>query len=114
MDPERVPPLPQSSQITSPVRVLDNDTSGSILSDPFNPSRSNVPRTTARIDTSNLNPYAGNVLTESPSPDNLEVTVSSKKSSPQHTNELITLRSLYNHLYLLDFTNQILKKGKLE
>ena len=82
MDPERVPPLPQS-EITS-FHSLDRDISGTIQPDPFNPSHSNVPRTTAQINTSNLNRYdAGNVLTESPSPEKSEV---SEISSLQYIN----------------------------
>ena len=83
MDPERVPPLPQS-EITSPVHALEKGTSGNILSDPFNPSQTNVPRTTARNETGNWIPYAGNVLRESPIPENLEV---SKIPSLQHIND---------------------------
>ena len=83
MDPERVPPLPQS-EITSPVHALDQDTFGTLQPDPFNPSYSNVPRTTGRIDTSNLGPYAGNVPTESPNSEKLEV---SEISSLQHIND---------------------------
>ena len=86
MDPERVPPLPVlQSEITSPVHALDQDPSGTTQPDPFNPSHSNVPRTTARIDTRNLSPYAGNVPTESPSPENLEV--SETLLSLQHIND---------------------------
>lgn len=82
MDSERVPPLPQS-EITS-FHSLDRDISGTIQPDPFNPSHSNVPRTTAQINTSNLNRYdAGNVLTESPSPEKSEV---SEISSLQYIN----------------------------
>ena len=72
MNPERIPPLRQS-EITSPVHALDEDTSGTIRMDPFNPFLSDVPRTTGRIDTSKLSPYAGNIPTESPNPENLEV-----------------------------------------
>jgi hypothetical protein len=71
MDPERVPPLPQS-EITSPFHSLDRDTSGNIQPDPFYPSHPNVPQT-AQIDTNNFSPYAGNVPTESPSPEKSEV-----------------------------------------
>lgn len=82
MDPERVPPLPQS-EITS-FHSLDRDISGTIQPDPFNPSHSNVPRTTAQIDTGNLSPYdAGNVPIESPSPEKSEV---SEISSLQYIN----------------------------
>lgn len=85
MDPERAPPLPQS-EITSPVHALDVDTSGTIEPDQFNPSHSNVPRRTARIDASNLNPsYAGDIPTESPSPEKLEV--SEISSLQHHTND---------------------------
>jgi hypothetical protein len=85
MDPERVPPLPQS-EITSPFHSLDRDTSsGTIQPNLLNPSHSNVPRTTAQIDTSNLSPYhAGNVSTESQSPEKSEV---SEISSLQHIND---------------------------
>ena len=71
MDPERVPPLPQSE--TSPVRSVDKDASGTIQPDPFNPSHPNVPPTTARINTSNLSPYAGNATSETSSPEKLVV-----------------------------------------
>ena len=90
MDPERVPPLPvHQSEIASPVHALDQDTSGSIQPDPFNPSHSNVPRTTTRIDTSNLGPYAGNVPTESPSSqaENLEVSETPSLDFLQHVND---------------------------
>jgi len=70
MDPERVAPLPQFE--TSPIHSLDKNTSGTIQPDPFNPSYSYVPRTTARINTSNFSPYASNALTESPNPEKLE------------------------------------------
>jgi hypothetical protein len=86
MDPERVPPQPQSN-ITSPVHALDRDL---IQQDPFNPSHSNVPRTTAQIDTSNLSPYAGNVPpTDSPSSEKLGV---SGISSLQHINDYFAQR----------------------
>jgi hypothetical protein len=65
MDPERVPPLPQS-EITSPVQTLKRDTSGTIQLDPFNPSHSNVPRTTAEIYNSSLSPYGIAPTEESP------------------------------------------------
>ena len=52
--------------------------------DPFNPFISNVPQTTSRIDTSKLSPYAGNIPTKSPNPENLEV---SEISSLQHIND---------------------------
>jgi hypothetical protein len=78
MDPERVSPHPQS-EIPSPVHILDKDSPGTIQLDPFNPSHSNVPRTTARIYTSNLGQP-----TESPSPEKLEV---SEISSLQHIND---------------------------
>ena len=83
MDPERAPPLPQS-EIASPVHALDQDTFGTIQPDPFNPSYSNVPRTTGRIDTSNLGSYAGNVPTESLNSEKLEV---SEISSLQYIND---------------------------
>jgi hypothetical protein len=92
MDPGRVPqaPLPQS-EITSPYHSLNKDTSGTIQPDPFDSSldsHSNVPRTTARIDTSNSRPYAsaGNLPTgpESLSNEKLEV---SKISFLQHIND---------------------------
>ena len=76
MDPERVPPLPQSE--ASPVHSLDKDTSGIIPQEPLNPSQSNVPRPTARIITSNLSP-------ESPGPEKLEV--SEISSFLQHIND---------------------------
>jgi hypothetical protein len=72
MDPERVPPLHQS-EITSPFNPLDKDTSGTIQPDPFSnpsPSHSNIQRTTARINTSNL---SGNAPTDPASPEKLEV-----------------------------------------
>jgi hypothetical protein len=83
MDPEGAPSLRQS-EITSPVHALDEDTSGTIHMDPFNPFVSNVPQTTGKIDTSNLSPYAGNIPTKSPNPENLEV---SEISSLQHIND---------------------------
>ena len=105
MNPERIPPLRQS-EITPPVHALDEDTSGTIHMDPCNPFLSNVPRTTGRI------PYAGNIPTESPNPDNLEV---SEISSLQHIGEsVIILCSLYDRRYLFDSPKQILEKGKLE
>ena len=75
MDPERVPPLPQQSEITSPVHALDTDTTtGTIQPNPPIPSHSYAPRRTARIDSSNLSPFAGNgSTTESPSSEKLEV-----------------------------------------
>ena len=109
MDPERVPPLPQS-EITSPVHALDEDTFATNQPDLFNPSHSNVPRRTARIDTSNLSPpHAGNVPSEPPIPEKSEV-------SRYHLCNIlmIILCSLYDQLYLFDFRNQIPKKGKLE
>ena len=105
MDPERVPPLPQS-ETTSPVHALDED--------PFNPSHSYIPRMTTRIETSKLSPYAGNVPTETLSPEKSEV---SEILSLKHNNDYIyiyILRSLYDHLYLFDFPNQIPREGKLE
>ena len=114
MDPERVPPLPQQSEITSPVHALDTDTTtGTIQPNPPIPSHSYAPRRTARIDSSNLSPFAGNgSTTESPSSEKLEV--SEILSLQQNINAYIFLRSLYNHLHLFDFPNQTLEKGKLE
>ena len=80
MDPERVPSLPQFE--TSPVHSLDKDTSGIIQRESFNPSRSNVPRPTARIITSNLSANADNA--EPQSPEKLEV---SEISFLQHIND---------------------------
>ena len=68
MDPERVPIRPQA-EITSPVRGLSQDTQA----DPFNPSYSNVPQTTARIDTSNFSPSAANVLSSTSGDDEKSV-----------------------------------------
>lgn len=68
MDPERDLPLPQSE---IPFNSLDRHTSGTIQPEPFNPSHPNVPQTT-QIDT-NMSPFAGNVPTESPSPEKSEV-----------------------------------------
>ena len=77
MDPKRVPPGSQPQFETSPIHSLDKDTSGGIQPDPFNPSLPNVLRPTARINTSNLIPYAsaGNasMSTEPQSPEKLEV-----------------------------------------
>ena len=120
MDPRRVPPVPPlpQSEITSSFHASDKDTSGAAQPDPFNSSldsHSSVPRTTVRIDTSNLRPYAsaGNRPTEpeSLSPEKLEV---SKTLSLQHINLMTILRSPYNHLYLFDLLNQIPEKGKQE
>jgi hypothetical protein len=86
MDPERVQGLPQSE--IPPSHSLDQDTSGT-QPDPFNPSHSNVPRTTAQIDTSNSSPYAGNAPTDSPSSEKLGV---SEISSLQHINDYFAQR----------------------
>lgn len=73
MDPERALPQPQS-QFTPPVHALDEDTSETIQRDPINPSYSNAPQTTSRIDTSNFGQYAANAPPiESPYSENLEV-----------------------------------------
>lgn len=51
-----VPTLPQS-EIISP----GEDTSRTIQADPFTPSYSNVPRTTTRINSSDLGPFFGDL-----------------------------------------------------
>ena len=79
MDPaERVPTTLPQSEITSPVHASGEDTSRTTQVDPFTPSYFNVPRTTTRIDNSNLGPFVGNlssstseksVVNEAPPPD---------------------------------------------
>lgn len=76
MDPERVPPLPQS-EITSPFDSSNKDLSGTIQRDPFNSSPT-AQRTNVRI---NSNSSVGHALTtESFSPEKLEVS----EISPSH------------------------------
>lgn len=72
MDPERVPAQPQS-ETASPVYIPGEDTSRTSQADPFHPSHSDIPPTTARPDTSNLSPSALNILSEPPSTEKLEV-----------------------------------------
>ena len=72
MDPERVPPLPQS-EITSPFDSSNRDISGTTERDPFNPSLSNVQRSTARLGINTTSSVGHALTTESLSPEKLEV-----------------------------------------
>ncbi|KAF8805338.1 hypothetical protein BYT27DRAFT_7258449 [Phlegmacium glaucopus] len=89
MDPERVPPRPQS-EITSSAHGISEDNSGTVQADPFNPSsHSNVPRATVRIDSSNLSPSAGHLLSAT----NSEKSEVHETSSLHHQSNINDFRS---------------------